>query len=202
MKTLVRTVLLFTVLAGTFSLGTRPAWACSCAPLNARQTLAETDAAFVGELVARQDPVMLGPVVGPGTSVFTFRVSRAFKGDLGAFVQVESESQGEACGLEVSQGDRTGLFLEKQQDGWRSSLCLQVEPRALNAAARSAGAGEGAKPPADAATAPTDDAADAAPASDARRQGSPVWPWVLVASAAALGSIAFFALRARRSASR
>ena len=194
MKTLVRTVLVFTVLAATFIVGTGTAWACTCAPLNVRQTLTETDGAFVGELVARKDPVMLGPVVGPGTSVFTFRVNRSFKGELGELVQVESESDGAACGLEVAQGDRTGLFLMREENRWRSNLCLQVEPQDLRAAARSIGAGE-------AAAAPDDTATDTAPASEVSRQGSPVWPWVLIALAVVAPMI-FFALRARRSSGR
>ena len=195
MKTLVRAILLSTLLAGTFMLGTRPAWACSCVPPNPRQMLAQFDAAFVGELVARKDPGILGQVVGPGTSVFTFRVSRSFKGDLGELVQVESASDGAACGLEVSRGHRIGLFLEKQKDGWTSYLCLQVEPGALRAAAESMGV-DAAKPPGDTPN------TDAFPASDARRQGAPLWPWVLIASLAALAPALFFALRSWRSSSR
>ncbi len=195
MKAFVRTVVLVAVLGGTFSFGLRPAWACTCAPLNARQTLAEADGAFVGELVARKDPVMPGLVVGPGTSVFTFRVTRPVKGDVGQFVQVESASDGAACGLEVTQGDRVGLFLTNEQNRWTSNLCHQVEPRALQRAAKSLGAGDAAVPPQDAAN-------DAAPTSDARPQGSAVWPWVLIALVAALAPIAFFGLRALRGSTR
>jgi hypothetical protein len=196
MKTLARSLLLLSVVAGTLALGTKPAWACSCAPLNVRQTLAEVDGAFVGELVARQDPVMLGPVVGPGTSVFTFRVNRSFKGDLGEFLEVESASQGEACGLEVKEGDRIGLFLEKETDRWTSNLCLQVAPRALGRAAKSVGSGDAARAP---GNAPNDTARSA---SDAGPQGSPVWPWVLIALVGVLAPIAFFGLRGLRSSTR
>ncbi len=194
MKTLVRTLLLFALLAGTISLGTRPAWACSCVPPNPRQMLAEFEGAFVGELVARKDPIGF-PIGGSGTSVFTFRVTESFKGDLGEFVQVESESHGASCGLEVTEGDSVGLFLMKQEDGWRSSLCHQVEPGNLRAAAKATGAGDAAVPPDEAAN-------DAAPASDARPQGSAVWPWVLIALVAALAPIAFFGLRALRGSPR
>jgi len=199
-KALVRTIVVSALLVGTFSLGTRPAWACSCVPLNARQTLAETDGAFIGELVTREDPVPVGGVVGPGTSVFTFHVSRAFKGDVGEVIQVESESQGEACGLEVTQGDRIGLFLMRLENRWTSNLCLQVEPGVLAAAAKAVEGGDAAKAPGQATGEETD---AARPASAARQQGSPVWPWVvIVAVAAAIGSITMLRLRARRSSSR
>ena len=195
MKMLVRSLLLSALLATTFTVGTGPAWACTCAPLNARQTLAEADGAFVGELVARKDPVLTGGVVGPGTSVFTFRVSRSIKGDIGPLVDVESASDGAACGLEVSQGDRIGLFLTYEKTRWTSNLCHQVGPRALSRAAKQMGVGEAAKPPQDAAN-------NAAPSSEARPQGSAVWPWVLIALVAALAPITFFGLRALRRSTR
>jgi hypothetical protein len=194
MKTLVRTVLLFTLLAGALSLGMRPAWACSCVPVNARQTLAEADGAFVGELVARKDSMGF-PMGGSDTSVFTFRVTESFKGDLGELVDVESSSYGASCGLEVTQGDRVGLFLTNEQNRWTSNLCHQVELRVLQRAAKSLGTGDAAAPPDGAPK-------DTAPASDARPQGSAVWPWLLIAAVAALTPIAFFGLRALRGSTR
>ncbi len=196
MKTFVRAVVLVAVLGGTFSFGMRPAWACSCAPLDAKQTLRETDGAFVGELVARKDPAGF-PRGGLDTSVFTFRVTESFKGDVGERVQVESASDGAACGLEVTQGERVGLFLTNEQNQWTSNLCHQVEAGVLERAAKSTGVGE-------AASAPEEPRTDAAPSASVRRQErSPVWPLVLVAAAAAAGvAITIFFVRARRSSAR
>ena len=195
MKTLVRSLLLCALLAATFMVGTGPAWACSCVPPNARQLLAEMDGAFVGELVARKDPTGF-PMGGSDTSVFTFRVTESFKGNLGELVDVESSSYGASCGLEVTEGEQIGLFLEKEPERWTSLLCLQVEPQDLRAAAKASGRADAAAPPTDEAT------SDAAHASEVRRQGSPVWPWVLIASVAAIAPMIFFALRARRRSGR
>ncbi|HEX2088635.1 MAG TPA: hypothetical protein VHI54_01700 [Actinomycetota bacterium] len=198
MKALVRSILLAALLTGTLIVGSRPAWACSCVPPNPRQMLAEFDGAFVGEFVGRKGSARPLPFVGQETSVFTFRVTRSYKGDLGPLVDVESASYGAACGLEVTAGDRIGLFLEKEPDRWTSNLCLQVSPRDLTAAAKSAGAGEAAAVPG--APAPKDMANDAGPASNPRPRGSPVWRWVVIASLAAIAPIVLFALRSRRSA--
>ena len=197
MKTLVRFLILSALLAASFTVGTGPAWACSCVPPNPRQMLAEFDGAFVGEFIARKGPGRPLPFVGEDTSVFTFRVTRSYKGDLGPLVDVESASDGAACGLEVTEGDQIGLFLEKEPERWTSILCLQVDARALERAAKSMGVGE-------AASAPEEPRTDATPsASVGGHEGSPVWPLVLIAAVAAAGAaVAISFVRARRSSAR
>ena len=192
MKPILRWLLLWTLVAGMLTAGAHPASACSCVPLNARHYLADADGAFVGELVARKDPVPTGNVVGPGISVFTFRVERAVKGDLGELVQVESQSQGEACGLEVSTGTRTGLFLMRQDNRWTSNLCLQVGPSALIAAAKANNKGGDAAQPAGEPQRTSGVRPIAKPVS-----GRPVWPWV-VAAGVLLAVGAGMAIRGRR----
>ena len=106
-----------------------PAHACSCAVPDARSLLAQTDGAFVGRLIERRD-------LGDGRAVFTFRVERRVKGAMGTTVDVESASNGAACGLETTIGARIGLFLERRAGRWTSSLCWQVSPDDLLAAAQ------------------------------------------------------------------
>ena len=105
-----------------------PAHACSCAMPDPRSLLPQADGAFVGRLVTRRD-------AGDGRAVFTFRVERRVKGALGDTVDVESASNGAACGLEATVGARIGLFLERRNGRWTSSLCWQVSPEDLLAAA-------------------------------------------------------------------
>jgi hypothetical protein len=106
-----------------------PAHACSCAVPDPRTLLTETDGAFVGRLVSRRD-------LGDGRAVFTFRVEQSVKGALGRTVDVESASNGAACGLETPVGARIGLFLDRRGGRWTSSLCWQVSPDDLLAAAQ------------------------------------------------------------------
>ena len=106
-----------------------PAHACSCAMPDPRSLLAQTDGAFVGRLIERRD-------LGDGRAVFTFRVERRVKGAMGSTVDVESASNGAACGLETTIGARIGLFLERRAGRWTSSLCWQVSPDDLLAAAQ------------------------------------------------------------------
>lgn len=109
----------------------KPAHACSCIPPDPKAFLARADGAFVGTLENRLD-------LGDGRALFTFRVERSVKGALGATVDVESASNGAACGLEASVGGRIGLFLARDGTRWTSSLCWQVDADdLLRAAARS-----------------------------------------------------------------
>ena len=108
--------------------------ACSCVRIDARAWLARADAAFIGTLVERRvEDDLLGH---PRSAVSTFRVERALKGTLREFVDVESEALGASCGLEVEPGQSIGLLVERGEHGWRSNLCLQVEPRRLAAVAQ------------------------------------------------------------------
>ena len=119
------------VVAATAALAATagPAYACSCAPPDPRSLLGQADGAFVGRLVSRQE-------VAAGRTRFTFAVERSVKGALGSTVVVESASNSAACGIETPVGSRIGLFLERRDGGWTSSLCWQVSPEDLLAAAQ------------------------------------------------------------------
>jgi hypothetical protein len=105
--------------------GARPecAYACTCAPLDPARALAEADAAFVGRVVKRH---ALG-----AEATLDLAVERRLKGDLGARVQVVTASSGAACGIEAAPGARFGLFLTRDGDVWRGSLCGQASPADL-----------------------------------------------------------------------
>lgn len=108
-----------------------PAKACSCALGDPRDALKASDGAFIGTLVSKT-PDPADPEYG---AVYTFSVEETFKGDLGESVEVYSASDGASCGLEVPIGGRTGLFLTLADGRWLSSLCQQIAPDDLRAAA-------------------------------------------------------------------
>jgi len=113
-----------------------PAAACSCAAGDPRQVLREADAAFVGTLVARHVERQDGRLFSSGDpATLVFRVEEAVKGDLGELVEVETAVSGVSCGIEAAVGQRLGLFLTRTSDGWTSSLCQQIDPSVLLAAA-------------------------------------------------------------------
>ena len=122
-------VLLVAVAAAT----TNEAAACSCAPGDPRRMLAQSDAAFVGRLVERSS----GPVSSSADpAIYRFKVEQTVKGQLGEHVDVVAAASGASCGIEARLGERIGLFLGRSGGGWRSSLCQQVDPQQLLAAAR------------------------------------------------------------------
>jgi hypothetical protein len=66
---------------------------------------------------------------------FTFEVERVVKGEFGPTAIVRTNAGGGACGLEFFGDRRTGLLLERAEDGlWDSNLCLMVQPSELLAA--------------------------------------------------------------------
>jgi hypothetical protein len=106
------------------------AGACTCAPIgDARRALLEADGAFVGRLVERRPPDRFG-------TIYVFRVETAVKGRFGDTVEVRSTGNTATCGIGVPRGVSVGLFLERRRGRWTSSLCAQIEPGRLRAAAR------------------------------------------------------------------
>lgn len=125
--------------AAALLFGLESAEACSCVRLDARQGLSEADAAFVGTLVARRQalpPRPGGVSSSADPDIFTFRVDKAIKGDLGQEIEVWSARSGASCGLEVAIGQQIGLLLRRDGTRWSSGLCWQTSPDALREAAR------------------------------------------------------------------
>lgn len=110
-----------------------PALACSCrADVAVKDALLESDGAFVGRFIGRDDFFPQGEMVGSPRPVLNhFQVERAVKGDIGERVRVEAAASGASCGLELEVGERTGLLLRQGPNGWRSSLCSQTDAAAL-----------------------------------------------------------------------
>jgi hypothetical protein len=116
------------VVVAALAVGVERAAACSCSNESPRRLLARADAAFVGRLAAKK------PLPGY-EALYTFRVEQVVKGRLPKTVTVRSGLTGDACGLEVKVGGRTGLLLYRVRRRWQSNLCLQLTPAALRAAA-------------------------------------------------------------------
>ena len=103
------------------------ALACSCLVGDPRDMLERSAGAFTGTLVER--------VVEGEEALHTFSVDHAVKGSLGTTVQVRSHRDGATCGLEIALGQRVGLFLDREGETWTSTLCQQIDPDELLAAA-------------------------------------------------------------------
>jgi len=79
----------------------RPAAACSCAPASDERRLADSVAVFRGEVTGHEE-VGADPMrPGDAASIWTFTVSRVFKGTLGPTVRVASPQDGGSCGIEL-----------------------------------------------------------------------------------------------------
>jgi hypothetical protein len=89
--------------------------------------LERADGAFTGTLLER--------VVEGDQAIHTFRVDHAVKGSIGETVRVRSHRDGATCGLEIGVGQRVGLFLDREGNEWLSSLCQEIDPDELLAAA-------------------------------------------------------------------
>jgi hypothetical protein len=103
---------------------TASASACTCLPVNLERDLPRADGAFVGTLLAARPR-------GATQTVYRFRVEQVYKGDIDSRIDVVSASDGAACGLELPQGERVGLLLDRDGTVWRGSLCSQVDPSDL-----------------------------------------------------------------------
>jgi hypothetical protein len=128
-----RLALALLVAVAAFAAATTDASACSCALGDPRKMLADSDAAFVGRLVAQPS----GPVSSSAQQVpYVFEVDREVKGRLPERIEVYAAASGASCGIETPVGEPVGLFLRREGGRWVSGLCLQVAPAELLAAAR------------------------------------------------------------------
>jgi hypothetical protein len=102
-----------------------PAHACSCAETDLDRWLPEAEGAFVGVFVERN-------ALSQQRVTMTFEVQRVVKGEFGPTAVVRTNAYGASCGLELLDGPRTGLLLDRAADGvWESGLCQQVPPEEL-----------------------------------------------------------------------
>ncbi|HEX5927768.1 MAG TPA: hypothetical protein VFY48_00045 [Solirubrobacterales bacterium] len=119
------------------------ALACSCLRSTPAESLARSDAAIVGRLLAVEPR-------GAGQAVYRYRVLRVFRGarqiERGSSLAVHGNRGGAACGLPERTGARLGLFLERARGRWSGSLCGTVSPRRLREAAQGTRAAASADP--------------------------------------------------------
>lgn len=109
------------------------AQACSCAMPDPASMLEDSAGAFVGTLVERPTE----PTSPDGfTGIWVFEVEEWVKGDLGPMVGVHSALDGGACGFEMAEGERAGIFLYNDNGRPSSGLCSVTSPEALLAATR------------------------------------------------------------------
>ncbi len=125
--------------------GADAALACSCAPMNVRESISESDGAFIGRLVAVRevDPPAEGEPIGSGDPMdYVYRVGRVYNGGPGLRrgnrVRVRSARSSATCGLPRQRGMLIGLLVERRNRRWHGNLCSTATPREM----RRAGSGE------------------------------------------------------------
>ena len=96
------------------------AYACTCRGVDLERDLPNADGAMIGTVLERHTTAT--------SRVYLFRVEQVYKGDLDNRLEVVSERDGAACGLELATGQRVGLLLDRRGGAWRSGLCSQVDP--------------------------------------------------------------------------
>lgn len=121
MRTLSRLLaVLLTAVAATFGLiiaTSAPAAACSCAWAGVEQHAKWADAVFTGELAGTPDRT-------EQTITYTFDVDRVYAGKVARVVDVETGSQGSACGIEDTEAGRTYVvFASGGHAGFSTSAC-------------------------------------------------------------------------------
>lgn len=94
--------------------------ACSCVPPgDAREEIAESDAAMFGKVVRRtvvdRDPI---PIVR-----YRVRVKRDYKDNLGRHFSFRANTLGASCGLDFDRGERFGALLDRADGKWSVGLC-------------------------------------------------------------------------------
>jgi len=210
-RRLVGAALTVPVLIGGLMLVTaRPAAACSCAVMSEAKKAAYADAIFVGTLTDRR----IGEPTGAVTSsthmaVWTFEVSRVYKGTVSRRQEIATAMSGASCGLELSGPGPFLVFARRPSDAVAKSWWgdRQLDPGhyvshlCLGSRALSDG-GEptvGGLPPSSPAPAPSPGPAPSpspAPASSPAPAGVAIGVGALAAVVAAALGLA--ALKARR----
>jgi hypothetical protein len=143
-------LVLFLTAAGLFGPWVPPAAACSCATYDVRERLPEVDGAFVGRLIARDEPTAVDGLFSTDSLVrYRFSVDEPVKGAIpSGTIDVWSSFSGASCGLETPVGERAGLLLERDGDRWTSNLCSQADPDVLIRASQPLPPPDGVPPPA------------------------------------------------------
>ena len=134
------------LLLAVLLLSAEEAMACSCAPIDPRQAVAESQGAVTARLLKVERLSAEGePVSSLDPTNFIYRTGRVVKGakrglERGGRLVVRSPFLEASCGLSGEVGGLTGLFLERVDGRWTSSLCSQISrARMLQVKGRQAG---------------------------------------------------------------
>jgi hypothetical protein len=140
-----RTVAIAAMAIGVPLLGADSAAACSCAPVDVRQQLKDSDGAFIGRLVAVHEvnpPAEGEPTSSADPMDYVYRVGRVPNGGPGLHrgrrVRVRSARDGASCGLPNQIGGLIGLFVERSHHRWHGNACRTTTPRRMRRAAQGA----------------------------------------------------------------
>ena len=105
------------LIGGLLLVTARPAAACSCAVMSEAKKAAYADAIFVGTLIDRR----IGQPSGAATisthmAVWTFEVSRVYKGTVSRRQEIATAMSGASCGLELSGPGPFLVFARRPND--------------------------------------------------------------------------------------
>jgi hypothetical protein len=121
-------------------VGAEGAQACSCAGPGGPGSIGGADGVIIGRLLAVKvvDPPAEGePISSADPADYIYRVGRVYNGGPGLHrgrrVRVRSVRDSASCGLPRPRGHLYGLFLERRNGRWTSSLCGVVSPAELRA---------------------------------------------------------------------
>lgn len=134
------------LLLAVLLLSAEEAMACSCAPIDPRQAVADSKGAVTARLLEVRRPTSGDePVSSAAPTDFVYRTGRVVKGaqrglQRGRRLVVQSQLSEASCGLSGEVGGLTGLFLQRTNGRWTSSLCSQISrARMLQLKGRQAG---------------------------------------------------------------
>ncbi|MDQ6421614.1 hypothetical protein RB620_19490 [Paenibacillus sp. LHD-117] len=150
-------VLAFAMLAASFAISPKSAFACSCAmPASVAEELGRSDAVFDGTVIAGHKPRKWFTESSADPVTWTFEAHEIWKGKVAPTVTVTSAQSGASCGVEFQEGKRYIVYARGTGDSLDVSLCSRT---ALQSAASSdlADLGDGSIPPL-----PTENEGDAA----------------------------------------
>ncbi len=133
------------LLLAVLLLSAEAATACSCVPIDPKQAVAESKGAVTARLLEVKRPIEGEPVSSATPTDFVYRTGRVVKGAArglrrGRRLVVQSQLSEASCGLSGEVGGLTGLFLQRRNGRWTSSLCSQISrARMLQVKGRQAG---------------------------------------------------------------
>jgi hypothetical protein len=128
MLTVRRSLVVLLVLANTLVFGADYAFACQCAPPGlAAEESERADAVFAGQVIDVLDPLAGAKVVGTSSPlIYTFEVSRVWKGPKLSILRVESARSGVSCGRGFQIGEEYLVYASDSQDLLRDSMCSRT----------------------------------------------------------------------------